>query len=99
MRSRRAQPRKTVLTRITAVCDGQDGPAVIQRGLLENRSLAGVAISVPNRIAIGTKVKIRGTKRELAGVVRNCRLEGPRYLVGVALDQEDVDWDGFGPGL
>jgi hypothetical protein len=99
MARRRAQPRKTLLTRITTVCDGEEGYPVVQWGLLEDRSLSGVGISVPGAIPVGTKVTIRGRRRELAGIVRYCRLQGAKYLVGVKLDQEDATWDRFGSGL
>jgi hypothetical protein len=99
MSPRRSEPRKTSISRISVAWEDQDGCPVNQTGLLEDRSRSGVGISVHAPIPVGTKVKIRGRVRELAGIVRHCRLHGEEYLVGLWLDKEDLSWKRFGAGL
>ncbi len=99
MSRRRAEPRKALICRVSVFCEDREGFPVTQDGLLEDRSLSGVGISVPDPIAIGSKVKVRGRSRELAGTVRHCRFKGPNYFVGIRLDTEDVTWNSIGVGL
>jgi hypothetical protein len=99
MSRRRVQPRKASICRVTVFCEDQTGFPIQQRGLLEDRSLSGIGISVPERIAIGTKVRVRGRARELLGIVRYCRVKGAEYLVGVRLDDPDTGWASIGAGL
>jgi hypothetical protein len=99
MSRRRIEPRKTSISRIYVFWEDQDGCAASQDGLLEDRSRSGLGITVFQPIAIGTKVRIQGRLRELAGIVRHCRLQGAKYLVGIRLDEEDVTWNRFGAGL
>ncbi len=81
------------------MCEDEFGFPVTRAGLLEDRSLSGFGISVPEPIAIGTKVKVRGRLRELSGIVRYCRPKGVTYLVGIRLDETDEEWSSFGAGL
>jgi hypothetical protein len=99
MSARRSEPRKTLICRISVICEDRDGFPTTQFGLLEDRSLSGAGFSVPDAIAIGSKVRIRGRLRELAGIVRYCRPKGANYLVGIRLDGGDVEWASFGAGL
>lgn len=87
------------MCRISVFWDDQDGCPTTQYGLLEDRSLSGIGISVPEPIAIGTQVKIKGRLRELAGIVRYCRPKGANYAVGIRLDTKDVGWASIGAGL
>ncbi len=67
MSLRRTQPRKTLICRISICWKDEDGVPSMQYGLVEDRSLCGLGISVPNPIPIGTKVRVRGRSKELAG--------------------------------
>jgi len=96
---RRREPRKVLLCRISALWNDRYGSSKSLSGLLEDRSRSGIAISLPEPIAIGTKVTIRGRRRELAGTVRYCLFTGAEYSLGVQLDGQDLDWDRFGAGL
>jgi hypothetical protein len=93
------EPRKALICRISVLWEDQAGFATRQFGLLEDRSLSGVSICVPEPIAIGTKVTIRGRRRELVGIVRYCRPKGPDYFIGVHLEEGDAGWASFGAGL
>jgi hypothetical protein len=97
--SRRLEPRKILICRISVSWEDQAGLPAMQVGLLEDRSLSGVGLCVPKPIAVGTKVKIRGRRRELAGIVQHCRPEGTEYFIGVRLDERDLGWAGIGAGL
>lgn len=99
MPRRRAEPRKTLICRIAALWTDEEGTLVNLTGLLEDRSRSGVGISVPEPIAVGTRVRIYGRVRELRGIVRHCRYKAGKYFVGVRLDDEDKSWDRFGIGL
>ena len=88
-----------MICRISVVWEDDAGFRTRQFGLLEDRSLSGVSICVPEPIAIGTKVTIRGRLRELAGIVRYCRPKGAEYFVGIRLDERDLGWASFGAGL
>jgi hypothetical protein len=87
------------MCRISVAWEDSAGNRKTQSGLLEDRSLSGVGISVVNPIPAGIKVKIWGRRRELAGVVRYCRRGGLKYLVGIRLDEEDEVWASLGAGL
>jgi hypothetical protein len=68
--------------------------------MLEDRSRSGAGISVNKPIPVGAKVKIRGKRRELVGIVRYCRREEFNYFVGIHYDgAEDAAWASFGAGL
>ena len=84
---------------ITVRYEDEEGLPTMQAGLLEDRSLSGVGISLTYPIAIGSKVKIQGRVRQLDGIVRHCRPKGASYFVGILLDQVDVTWRRFGAGL
>jgi len=99
MVKRRTQPRKTLLCRISVLWHDDDEISRSQSGMIEDRSLTGMGISVPYPIAIGTKVIVRGRVRELAGVVRHCRLNHAKYFIGIQLEREDKTWNHFGAGL
>ena len=93
------EPRKTLICRISVFWEDEAGFSTRQVGLLENRSLSGVSICVPEPMAIGTKVNVRGKLRELAGIVLYCRPKGSEYLVDIQLDERDLGWAAFGAGL
>ena len=95
----RAEPRKTLICRITVCWENEEGYITSQAGLLEDRSRSGVGITVLDPIAIGAKVRIRGRVQELAGTVRHCRLKGAKYFIGIQLEHEDATWNRFGVGL
>lgn len=99
MSRRRREPRKTLICGITVRYEDEEGLPKTQAGLLEDRSLSGVGISLTYPIAIGSKVKIQGRVHALDGIVRHCRPKGANYFVGIRLDQEDVTWNKFGAGL
>ena len=99
MPRRRVEPRKTTICRISALWFDEEGAINSLTGLLEDRSRFGVGISVPEPIAVGTRVRICGRVRELRGIVRHCRYKSGKYFVGVHLDAEDKTWDRFGVGL
>jgi hypothetical protein len=99
MSLRRTQPRKTLICRISVYWKDEGGVPSMQSGLVEDRSLCGLGISVPNPIPIGAKVQVRGRSKELAGVVRHCHAKGVNYLIGIRLDYEDVDWNRCCAGL
>lgn len=87
------------MCRISVAWTDREGAQQTQTGLLEDRSLAGAGISVNHPIPVGTKVKFRGRKRELAGIVRYCRRGRINYLIGVRLDERDEAWATIGAGL
>jgi hypothetical protein len=58
--------------------------------MLEDRSLSGAGISVDKPIPVGTRVKIRGNRSELVGIVRYCYRERFKYLIGIRFDEGDV---------
>jgi hypothetical protein len=60
--------------------------------MLEDRSRSGAGISISKASPVGTKVKISGKRRELAGVVRYCRRVELSYLVGIKLDEVGAAW-------
>jgi len=99
MPRRRREPRKTLICGITVRYEDEEGFPKMQAGLLEDRSLSGVGISVTYPIAIGSKVKIQGRVRGLDGIVLYCRPKGANYFVGIRLDHEDLTWNQFGAGL
>lgn len=99
MSRRRGEARKTLICRVSAVWLDEDGVPANASGLLEDRSLSGVGLCLPEPIPLGTKVKIRGRNRELAGTVRHCKSRGVNYRVGIRLDRPDKTWDHFGVGL
>lgn len=99
MPRRRVEPRKTLICRISATWMDEEGTLFNLAGLLEDRSRSGVGISVPEPIAVGTRVRIRGRVRELRGMVRHCRYWRGKYFVGVLLEDQDKSWDRFGIGL
>jgi hypothetical protein len=84
------------MCRISLVWQDRVGSYRTQPGLLEDRSRSGVGISVYESIPVGTKVKIRGRRRELVGMVRYCRGGGVKYLIGILLDEADKTWNSFG---
>jgi hypothetical protein len=84
---------------VLVYCEDQTGLPMTQSGLLEDRSLSGVGISVAYPVGIGTKIRIRGRQRELVGIVRHCRAKGTSYFVGIRLDEQDAGWASFGVGL
>jgi PilZ domain len=93
MSHKRTQPRKIQICRICIYWKDQDGLPKVQSGLVEDRSLSGLGITVPDPIPIGTKVQVRGRAKELLGSVRHCRAKGINYLIGIRLDDEDADWN------
>jgi hypothetical protein len=99
MHRRRAEPRKMQICRISALWRDEYGFSRALAGLLEDRSRSGVGIALPEPIAVGTKVRIRGRLHELTGTVRSCRVRGAEYLVGIQLERKDATWDRFGVGL
>lgn len=99
MSKRRVQPRRNLLSRISVLWEDENGFSRSQTGLVEDRSLSGMGVSLHYPIASGTKVVIRGRIRELAGVVRHCRLRRAKYFIGIQLDREDETWNHFGSGV
>lgn len=99
MSRRRREPRKTLICGITVRYEDDQGLPTMQAGLLEDRSLSGIGISLTYAIAIGSKVKIQGRVRQLDGIVQYCHAKGASYFVGIRLDHEDVIWNQFGAGL
>ncbi len=87
------------MCRISVVFEDSAGCPRTQTGLPEDRSFSGIGISVHKPISVGTKVKIKGRIRELAGLVQYGRPMGSKYAVGIRLDQQDMAWDSFGAGL
>src|SRR5579862_4977099 len=92
MRRTRTEPRKVFLCRVTVDWEKHGTAIQSQSGLLEDRSRSGAGISVDNPIPVGANVKIRGRHRELAGVVRHCRREDMRYILGIQYREADVTW-------
>ena len=87
------------MRRISIAWDDEDGSPRTQSGVLEDISLSGAGVCVNKPIPAGTKVRIRGKHRELAGTVRHCRTEEFQYFVGIQLDVADEEWLSFGGGL
>jgi hypothetical protein len=98
MRPQRIEPRDAFMSRISVAWEEDSGP-INHPGMLEDRSPSGAGISVSKPIPVGTKVKISGKRRELAGVVRYCRRAELSYLVGIKLDEVDAAWDTSGADL
>jgi len=87
------------MCRISVAWEDADGSPKTQAGVLEDRSPNGAGVCVNKPVPVGTKVKIKGRRRELTGVVRHCRTEEFKYFVGIQLDAADSEWDSLGGGL
>ncbi len=96
MRHPRTEPRRVAVCRISVGWVDDYGNPRTESAYLEDRSLSGVGLSLTNPIPIGTKVTLRERGRDLAGVVRYCRLGGLKYQIGIHLDQVNGAWSKFG---
>jgi PilZ domain len=99
MRRTRAEPRKVFLCRITITWESETDGLRSQTGLIEDRSRSGAGVTVDEPIPVGTIVKIRGRRRELAAVVKYCFRKSMRYVVGVEYEQADEAWSVIRAGL
>ncbi len=99
MAQMRITPRRGLMCRVTILWENQTH-AKPQRlaGLLEDRSSAGIGVSLSRPLPIGVRVTIhgirgkRGIALELSGVVKYCRREGLGYFAGIQYDEIDAEW-------
>jgi hypothetical protein len=73
---------------IQVLADGESGRS--RRGLQEDESIHGIALSVARSIAVGARVRVHRNDWQRFGTVRNCRQDDNGYVIGVQYDDADA---------
>lgn len=87
MADRRRHPRNRYVAR-TEVSWIDGGRQLTMPGMIEDKSVSGLAIHISKSIPVGTAVTVNFAHRKVPAVVQRCMKDGLGTLIGISFEQD-----------